>query len=139
MSEPVAVELAPFGGADVVEKAVEEGFTVKEFLGNVGGNAEFAGAEEVEEDGEAIGVAIDKVFIGVIELKIPIVIEHCSKQRIAAGVCEGCDGCLEDFASYVQSYSVFLNSHDLIPQKSRWALKLDAGKKKTGELNLILE
>lgn len=119
MSEPVPVELAPFGGADVVEKAVEEGFTVEEFLGNVGGNAEFAGAEEVKEDGEAVGVAIDKVLVGVTELEIPIVIEHCSEHWITAGVGEGCGGCLEDFASYVQSYPVFLNSHGLIPQKPR--------------------
>ena len=119
MSQPVAVELAPFCGADVVEKAVEEGFSVEEFLRNVGGNVEFAGAEEVEEDGEAIGVAIDEILVGVVELKIPTVIEHCSKHRITAGVSEGCGGCFENSSSDVQSYSVSLYSHDLTPQISR--------------------
>jgi hypothetical protein len=44
----------------VVHEAVEQGFTVNELFRDVGRNVEVAGAEEVEEDGEAIGVPVDE-------------------------------------------------------------------------------
>ncbi|CAL5376276.1 unnamed protein product [Camellia sinensis] len=104
----VAIKLAAFGRADVVEEAVEQGFSVKEFYRDVGGDIELPCSEEVEEYCETIWVPIDEVITiiisGILGLEVPILVEHFPEEGIMAGVGEGGGGGLEYFATNVEFY-----------------------------------
>lgn len=61
-AEAVAVEGAPLGSAKVVREAIKLGFPEKKLIGEVRGDVEITGAEKVEENAEAIRVAINEDF-----------------------------------------------------------------------------
>ncbi|CAL5328184.1 unnamed protein product [Camellia sinensis] len=79
---------------DVVEEAIEQGFSVKEIFRDVRGDIELSCFEEVEEYYETIWVPINEVITIIISnivmgLEIPIVVEHGYEEGITATVGKG--------------------------------------------------
>lgn len=83
---------------------------MEETLRDVGGEVEVSGAEEIEEDGEAIWVSVDeKIFFGRGE--VPVVVEQGPEEGVATCVREGRRRRFEDSSANVEFDPVFGVTH----------------------------
>ena len=114
--DAVAVERAPPRGADMIKEPIVHGLPEEELLTDAGRNVELPGPEKVEEDREALRVAIDEVLGRGAMREVPLLVQESAEHRIPAGVSEGCRGCFKDFSAHVEPDSIGSSARHLFEE-----------------------